>query len=857
MGALAITLLGWVLAACSSSSTAAGGGGSSDAAPPAFGDTTVVGGATDSGNLEDGLGGHKDAGILPDAGSDAAAGDAAGDAGEEPSCVGYPLEFGCPCKGHDDCLSGLCVKGATGFVCSQTCTDSCPEGWNCVLTNVFGADLQSVCTPDLGPQCRPCLSDSTCPEEGFACVVVEGGGTFCAQACETNGDCPDGHTCKLVAGASGGSDSTRCIPDEGACCAPKNEGVVVPCTRGNQYGKCEGERVCHTADGGWTECSAPEPQADVCDGEDNDCDGVTDEGVTETCNGVDDDCDGDTDEGFSDLDDDGIADCVDDDRDGDGALNDEDNCPDVPNEDQSDIDGDGLGDACDDDMDGDGVLNAQDCDPTNPKAYPGGTEVCDGADNDCNGNTDEGTCDDGELCTDDACDPQAGCSNTPNSLPCDDGDACTENDGCKDGSCAGDPVLTCDDGNPCTDDLCDPVIGCSYPPNDLPCDDGNACTQDDQCQGSACIGGLPPVCDDGNDCTTDACDPATGCTFKPNSLPCDDGDACTTGDKCIDGTCTGGPPLPCSDGEVCTDDGCDAQQGCVFTPIDGPCDDGDACTTDDHCDAGTCVGGAPLQCDDGIACTVDQCVSGAGCLSTPDDTLCDDDWACTIDVCNPSVSSNPDGCSHLPDPLHNPCDVLCALSGSAGEQVTCWIQVARMEGTCFATSLGIDGLDFDKSRAQAVFVDAGEICNPTDPTQCAPVTYDQLGSGQSSVLYPSGHSIAANPPEVASWNDSAVSPSLVVFHPSNPAQPLTDAVASALPSKGGTITGEPRFFGIVFELSEDVPADDPVLVTASQLILSYTWAADMPWVIDEDVIVTQGVSDQGDPQGVCTSTNPP
>ncbi|WP_438853359.1 thrombospondin type 3 repeat-containing protein [Agromyces sp. M3QZ16-3] len=58
------------------------------------------------------------------------------------------------------------------------------------------------------------------------------------------------------------------------------------------------------------------------------------------------------------------------DRDGDGIVDEQDNCPDVVNPEQDDLDSDGLGDSCDPDIDGDNVSNEQEVvagtDPTSP-----------------------------------------------------------------------------------------------------------------------------------------------------------------------------------------------------------------------------------------------------------------------------------------------------------------------------------------------------------------------------------------------------------------------------------------------------------------------------------------------------------
>jgi hypothetical protein len=139
--------------------------------------------------------------------------------------------------------------------------------------------------------------------------------------------------------------------------------------------------------------------AEVCDGLDDNCNGLPDEGFpdtdgdgtadcveTEECDGLDNDGDGTVDEGYEDSDGDGTADCVE-----------EDVCDGLDN------DGDGLVDEGHD-ADGDGYTwcgteeITGDCDDDDYDVNPGAEEVeGDERDNDCDGLLDEGDWAEGDL----------------------------------------------------------------------------------------------------------------------------------------------------------------------------------------------------------------------------------------------------------------------------------------------------------------------------------------------------------------------------------------------------------------------------------------------------------------------------
>ena len=193
-------------------------------------------------------------------------------------------------------------------------------------------------------------------------------------------------------------------------------------------------------------------------------------------------------------------------------------------------------------------------------------------------------CNDKNHCTTDKC-VDGSCAHTTIAGCCETQEACNDYNFCTADACVNQfcaftkipgccfNTSDCDDGNVCTTDQCDPEAGCKHVPNALFCTDGDPCTKSDQCKDGVCAG-EPVVCDDGDDlCTKDVCK-AGSCVFEPTSAPgccevaadCDDKDPCTE-DACVDGICHSTnlccqSDAECSDGDdVCTVDKC----------VDGDC----------------------------------------------------------------------------------------------------------------------------------------------------------------------------------------------------------------------------------------------------------------------------------------------
>ena len=294
-------------------------------------------------------------------------------------------------------------------------------------------------------------------------------------------------------------------------------------------------------------------------------------------------------------------------------------------------------------------------------------------------------CNDGDVCTDDLCNPASGCYTILNDASCDDNQPCTSESKCIAGSCLGTKATDCNDNNVCTDDSCLSGVGCKYVNNTGLCDDGKVCTEADKCASGTC-GGTAKLCNDADPCTSDACVEPTGCKFTGISgTVCTDNNQCTQTDVCQSGTCVGGNPKTCDDGKVCTTDSCDPATGCKFVNNTLPCDDGNPCTTTDVCGSGVCVGSGGLNCDDGNPCTTDSCSVAGGCSYSNNTLPCNDNNACTqsdkckngscSDVlsvdCNDSNVCTTDSCDPLAGCGYAPKTGPCSDNNACTDNDTC------------------------------------------------------------------------------------------------------------------------------------------------------------------------------------------
>jgi len=404
-----------------------------------------------------------------------------------------------------------------------------------------------------------------------------------------------------------------------------------------------------------------------------------------------------------------------------------------------------------------------------PCVAPGpSAETCNELDDDCDGTTDEKTCDDENICTADQCAPAKseagpdGCVHIAlDGGLCGDGDPCTAKDKCVGGKCKGTPskqlcdcftnadctdknggdlckgTWICDDSDntckhehnavkceqpkdPCTKSVCVAKAGkCVTEPakDGTTCDDGDLCSIGDACDGGKCV--APAQC---------KCDKAADCAGQEDGNPCTGTLYCSKSGPPAQWACKSNPStvVKCVKGldSACRKNLCDAKTGqcaVVNVKVGTACDDGTACTANDACALGV----------SGAAAGVARCVGGVStcaCTQTADCTKFEDGKACngtmychkatgkcrvnpaTLVVCQTVADT---GClKHLCDDKTGKCGGVALPDGTTCTDANkCTVGETCDKGVCTATAKA--NICACAADADCAKQEDGDICNGT------------------------------------------------------------------------------------------------------------------------------------------------
>lgn len=550
-----------------------------------------------------------------------------------------------------DNVDMTCSDGTVFGVC-QTGATVCVSG---VIQCESTVDPSAEVCDDLDNNCNGTIDDNpagvgdSC--DGPDADLCPEGATVCSSGviiCSDNTG-PNIETCNLI------DDDCDAIVDEN----PSDEGGAC----GSDVGECSaGTEVCTS---GVLECVGEVlPTGELCDGLDNNCNGVTDDNPADTGQPC-----GATDQGECEL---GVLVCS---MGSPQCVGQVGPLPEVCDTRDNDCDGSideeaiDVGAPCNaPGLCSPGTVVCTAMGPQCQGGVSGTPEICNGLDDDCNGAIDDNPSGVGDPCGGGQGVCESGLFQCINGgLECVGGlDGTTETCDGTDNDC--DAII--DEGDLCSGGQC--VDGqCSGPclPGEFPCPIGQFCNQSDFCVTDPCFGITCPAGEDGalQVCVDGTCIPACADRECAGDLVCRPSDGVCVPQSCLF--------LPiCDQGEVCL------AGECAVDPCFGV-----SCPSEQFCRGGQCVAScADVSCESGERCRDGMCVSTGCSVDCPVGRVCDGSGSCVLDpcrdvscelgeVCDPDTAACiPDPCTGVSCPQGQSCDFgdCYARPGSAPVRVT-------------------------------------------------------------------------------------------------------------------------------------------------------------------------------------------